>query len=283
MSGPAGRTGHGGRFCSAHWGLQEGPPFRHQGSGLSREPAGKSRAEAARDSTGLGPVFWTSPPSTPSKTHRPLTPHQLPQTCSTPSGGPNSERAPPDTLPHAPPLSHGKPYQIPSLGAKPSLGGELGRGEAREKRRGLLLALALCSLASRATHPPQSHTSDYLMPFFVIAQSLTHVRLFGTPSIAARRASLSFLPLPLDHMQLHASRPSLIYPQACSALPFLFCLVNFSSFSTQHRCILHSETSPSSWAGAGSQHWVQLWAGASGFDPSASSVRREVPQGNDPA
>ena len=191
---------------------------------------------------------------------------------------------------HPSPCSTPLPWEAlsdPSLGAKPSLGGELGRGEARGKRRGLLLALALCSLASRATHPPQSHTCDDLMPFFVVAQSLTLVRLFGTPSPAARCASLSFSPLPLDHMQLHASRPSLIYPQACSALPFLFCWVNFSSFSTQYRCILHSETSPSSWAGARfgciGCIGVQLWAGASGFDPSASSVRREVPQGNDPA
>lgn len=164
MSGPAGRRGHGGRVCSAHWGLQEGLPIRDQSSraipGACREV--KARCSQRQHWSGIS-VLDVIPP--PPKTHRPLTSHQLPQSCSIPSGGPNSERAPPETLPHAPPLSHEKPYQIPPLGAKPSLGEELGREEARGKRRRLLLALALCSLASRATHPPQSHISDDLMPF----------------------------------------------------------------------------------------------------------------------
>lgn len=236
MSGPAGRRGHGGRFCSTRWGLQEVLPFRDQGfravPGACREV--KGRSSQRQHCSGIS-VLDVTPPHPPKPTG--LSSHLINF----------SKPAPPQWWPqfrkgfprHPSPcstLSHGKPYQIPSLGAKPSLGGELGRGEARgkkEARRGLLLALALCSLASRATHPPQSHTSDDPMPFFVVAHSLTHVQFFGTPSTAARHASLSFLPLPLDHMQRHASRPSLIYPQACSALPFLFCLVNFSSFSTQ--------------------------------------------------
>lgn len=140
-------------------GAPRGPP--NQGPELQGCPGSLQGSQGQmQPETAL--VWDQCPGRHPPKTHRPLTSHQLPQTCSIPSGGPNSERAPPETVPHAPPLSHGKPYQIPTLGAKPSLGGELGRGEARGKRRGLLLALALCSLASRATHPPQSHTSDGL-------------------------------------------------------------------------------------------------------------------------
>lgn len=203
------------------WGAQEGLPFRDQGFRAGPGSLQGSQGQKQPETTLLWDQCSDVTPPTPKPTglshlinfSKPAPPQWWPQF---------RKGFPRHRSPHAPPSPTGEALSDPLPGAKPSLGGELGRGEARGKEKG-----ASPLLWPSAHWPPEQLThhraTDDLMPFFVVAQSLTHVRLLGPHPLRHTTLRLSFLPLPLDHMQRHASRPSLIYPSGlqCPALSFL--------------------------------------------------------------
>lgn len=143
-------------------GVQEGLPFRDQNF---RAVPGITEAAAARDSTGLLPGSWMSPPRAGRPLTTTLSSHHLvnvSQTYSPRRGGPIS--APPATLPQAgalcsqrlstaicPHPCSGSPSQIPSGGR--------GRGRGGQ---GELGSSGLASLPSIGTRPRQEPEMTFL-------------------------------------------------------------------------------------------------------------------------
>lgn len=162
VAGPAGRRGHGGRFCSTRWGAPRGPPI--QGPGLQGCPGAcrevKGRSSQRQHCSGISVLDVTPTP----KPHRPLTPHQLLQTCSTPVVAPIQKGLPRHRSPCST-LSHRKPYQIPSgCQAKPRWGA--GRGGKGKEGASPCSGPLLTGLQSNSPT-----TEPLIMPFFVVAQS----------------------------------------------------------------------------------------------------------------
>lgn len=156
MTGPAGRRGHGDRLPCGHWGLREGHLFRDQGfrAVLRAHREGRGRSSQRQHwpgSSGLD-VIPRSPQAshTSSTSPKPAPPPVVaPSQIGLPSPPPPCSTTPPVQALGSPIRC---PPQVPSL----ALGGELGRGEARGKRKGPPPARG-----SLATHPPQSQRRHF--------------------------------------------------------------------------------------------------------------------------
>ena len=115
-------------------GAPRGPPI--QGPGLQGCPGSLqgSQGQKQPETTLLWDQCSGRHPPTPPKTHRPLTPHQLLQTCSTPVVAPIQKG-----LPQTPfPMLHPLPWEalsdpLPGCQAKPRWGAGKGRGKGKER------------------------------------------------------------------------------------------------------------------------------------------------------